>query len=121
MQVIKTGQVPKERRNDPLFTGGVVTAQSLTSVQVAGRANINLVNFAKGAKNKFHSHSADQVLIVTSGKGIVASEKQEVVVGVGDIIFIPSGEKHWHGATKDSEFSHMYVMSAENKTTQLED
>ncbi len=78
------------------------------------------MNFGKGVRNKFHTHSGDQVLVVTEGKGIVATDKEEVVVGVGDIIFIPAGEKHWHGATKDSTFSHLYVMPADNKTEQLE-
>ncbi|MBI4296947.1 MAG: cupin domain-containing protein [Chloroflexi bacterium] len=120
MKVIKTSQIPKVPATDPLFTGGEVTRQSVVTPQISGQANLNIVNFSKGARNKFHSHTTDQVLIVTSGKGIVASDKEEVVVGVGDIIHIPAGEKHWHGATKDSAFSHLYVMGADNKTTQLE-
>ena len=83
--------------------------------------SISVVNFGKGARNKFHSHTSDQVLIVTAGTGIVATEQEEQVVGVGDVIHIPAGEKHWHGATKDSEFSHIYVTSIDSKTTQLED
>ena len=38
----------------------------------------------------------------------------------GDVIFIAAGEKHWHGATKESTFSHIYVMAPDQKTTQLE-
>lgn len=60
------------------------------------------------------------MLIVTEGMGIVATEGEEVVVVPGDVVFIAAGEKHWHGATKDSTFSHLYVMSPDQKTSQLE-
>jgi quercetin dioxygenase-like cupin family protein len=48
-------------------------------------------------------------LIVTGGKGFVANEYEKQEVGVGDIILFPAGEKHWHGATEDSYFSHIYI------------
>ena len=65
--------------------------------------------------------SGEQVLIVTKGKGIVATEKEQVAVGPGDVIFIPAGEKHWHGAADGMTFSHLFAMSPGGKTTQLED
>jgi len=68
------------------------------------------VNFSPGSVNLFHTHTFDQVLYVTEGTGIVATENKEVTVTPGTIIFIPAGEKHWHGATKDSAFSHIAVM-----------
>jgi quercetin dioxygenase-like cupin family protein len=40
---------------------------------------------------------------------------------VGDIVLFSAGEKHWHGATEDSEFSHLYFKRIEAKLTQLED
>jgi quercetin dioxygenase-like cupin family protein len=51
----------------------------------------------------------------------VATEKEQIAVVLGDVIFIPSGEKHWHGAAKGETFSHLFVMSQGSKTTQLED
>ena len=121
MKVIKPDQVEKKVAKNPLFTGGVVTAQAIVTDKMSKQFVVSVVNFAKGARNKFHAHTSDQVLIVTAGKGIVATDKEEVVVKVGDIIHIPAGEKHWHGATKDSEFSHLYFFSTDSKTTQLED
>lgn len=121
MKVIRTDQVPKQRATSSLFTGGPVTLQPIVTQQMGKYFGTSLVNFSKGARNKFHSHTSDQVLIVTTGAGIVATEQEELVVRVGDIIYIPAGEKHWHGATKDSEFSHIYVVSAGSKTAQLED
>ncbi len=55
-----------------------------------------------------------------AGKGIVATEKEERVVTVGEVVLFPAGEKHWHGATKHSEFSHIVVTKTDSKTTQQE-
>ena len=40
----------------------------------------------------------------------MATETEEVVVTPGTIIFIPAGENHWHGATRDSAFAHIAIM-----------
>ena len=119
MTIVNMNEVPKEPNASPLFTGPDVTRQSLISDSKELR--VSIVNFGKGVRNKFHTHDADQVLIVIAGKGIVATEKGEKVVTVGEVILFPAGEKHWHGATQDSEFSHITVTRAGAKTTQLED
>jgi quercetin dioxygenase-like cupin family protein len=69
---------------------------------------------------KLHYHSTEQILIVTAGTGIVATETETCTVGVGDLVRIPAGENHWHGATEDSEFSHLYVMPKQSELTQVE-
>jgi len=119
MTTVNMNEVPKESNASPLFTGPDVTRQSLISDSKELR--VSIVNFGKGVRNKFHTHDVDQVLIVTAGRGIVATEKGEKVVTVGEVILFPAGEKHWHGATKDSEFSHIVVTRVGGKTTQLED
>jgi quercetin dioxygenase-like cupin family protein len=119
MKIVKMNEVPKEPYKIPLFTGPDVTSQSLVSDSKDLR--VNIVNFGKGVRNKFHMHDGDQVLIIIAGKGIVATEKEEKIVMVGEIVLSPAGEKHWHGATKDSEFSHIVVTRAGVKMTQLED
>jgi len=121
MKVFKLNRIEKELQvNKPLFTGAV-SQQTIVDTSLSNRFSIRQVNFDKGARNKFHSHSIEQVLIITEGKGIVATEKEEITVTPGDVVFIPANEKHWHGATKDSPFSHLYVMAPDQKTTQLED
>lgn len=120
MKVIKVDRIQKELQVKPLFAGGV-TQQTIIDTSFSDRFSIRQVNFDKGARNKFHAHSIEQVLIITEGKGIVATEKEEIIVVPGDIVFIPANENHWHGATKDSTFSHLYVMAPEQKTTQIED
>ena len=119
MKIVKMNQVEKAPFESPLFTGSEVTIQELPINSREYR--VNIVNFGKGVRNKFHFHSTEQILIITAGKGIVATEEEERVVTPGDIIRIPAGEKHWHGATPDSEFSHIYVMQKESVLTQVED
>ncbi len=118
MRVLKINEIPKEPLINPLFTGSDVTRQSIVSD--SKDLSVGIVNFGKGVRNKFHMHSGDQVLIITAGKGIVATEGEKKVVTVGEIVVFPAGEKHWHGATTDSEFSHIVITRAGVKMTQLE-
>ena len=119
MKVVKMDQVRKEPFENPIFTARNVTKQILLPESHEFTANI--VNFGKGVRNKFHAHNCEQILIVTFGTGVVATETEERIVTQGDVAFIPAGEKHWHGATKDSEFSHIFITGREYETTQLED
>jgi quercetin dioxygenase-like cupin family protein len=114
MKVVKMSKVPKEKYIHPIFTGPDVTRQDL--LPGSQDFNVVVVSFGKGTRNKLHTHDSDQVLIITAGKGIVATEKDERVVTVGDVVLFQAGEKHWHGATEDSEFSHIYVTRSGSET-----
>ena len=120
MKVFKIAQIAKEPKMEPIFTGPV-TMQTIVGTDQSDRFVIRQVNFDRGVRNKLHSHNIEQVLIVTEGKGIIATDKEKIDIVPGDIIFIPAGEKHWHGAAEGSTFSHLYVMSPDSKTTQIED
>jgi quercetin dioxygenase-like cupin family protein len=119
MRVVKINEVKKESFTSSLFTGSDVTRQTL--LPDSKEYNVNIVNFGKGVRNKFHSHDSEQILIVTAGKGTIATEKEEIVITAGDVVIIPAGEKHWHGATEDSEFSHIFVSRLGTQLTQLEE
>ena len=119
MRVVEISEVKKESLGSPLFTAMDVTGQVL--LPDSKEFSVNVVNFGKGVRNKFHAHDSEQILIVTSGKGMIATETEEKVITRGDVVIIPAGETHWHGATKDSEFSHIYVSRLGSKLTQLEE
>ena len=122
MEVIKNGSVPEDdATNAPLFYGGPVSRQPLVAGGKSANFNFSLVNFYDGAKNKFHSHTSDQILFVTKGDGIVASDSEEVGISEGDTAFIPAGEKHWHGAADGQDFSHISLTGAGSQTTQYDD
>ena len=119
MKIVKMNDVPKNPYISPLFTGPDVTTQPL--VTDSKDVRVSIVNFGKGVRNKFHAHDGDQVLIIIAGKGFVATDKEKKLVTVGEIVCFPSGEKHWHGATEDSEFSHIVITRTGGRMTQLED
>ena len=107
MKVVRTSDIKAQESTSKIFRGKVSIQHLFGESEDELRAAV--VNFSPGAVNVFHTHTSDQILYVTEGKGIVATEKEEVTVTPGTIIFIPAGEKHWHGATKDTAFSHIFV------------
>lgn len=78
------------------------------------------VTFEPGCRNNWHIHHADkgggQILLCTSGKGWYQEWGKEArELHPGDVVTIPGEVKHWHGAAKDSWFSHIAVeVSGEN-------
>ena len=72
------------------------------------------VTFEPGCRNNWHIHHADkgggQILICLAGEGFYQEwGKDAVALKAGDVINIPEGVKHWHGAAPDSWFSHLAV------------
>jgi quercetin dioxygenase-like cupin family protein len=120
MKVLKPDAIPAEPANSPLFTGGPVTRQTLLTPEMSNNFNLAVVNFSAGARNKMHTHSSDQVLFVTAGTGIIATETEEKEITVGDIVHITADEKHWHGATPHAAFSHIALTAKGSTTTQVE-
>ena len=102
---------------EPHFIGGEVDIQFIINEKMAKEINIGLVKFSPGGRIVYHTHTAEQILYVTEGKGIVATEEEEFTVTPGMAVFIPPGEKHWHGATKDSSFTHLVIYGHANPQT----
>ena len=120
MRILKTSEMAPEVTNNPIFIGGEVQVQTLLTPETSNSFKSAVVNFSLGARSRFHTHTSDQMLIVTQGTGIVATAKEKINVGVGDIIFFPAGENHWHGATEDSSFSHIHIQARESETSILD-
>ena len=75
---------------------------------------IGNVTFEPGCRNNWHIHKATngggQILLVTGGEGYYQEEgKDAQKLAPGDVVVIPPNVKHWHGATKDSWFSHLAI------------
>lgn len=72
------------------------------------------VTFEPGCRNNWHIHHASegggQILVCVAGRGYYQEEgKDAVEMKPGDCINVPVGIKHWHGAAKDSWFSHLAI------------
>lgn len=82
------------------------------------------VTFEPGCRNNWHIHHADQgggqILVCVAGRGFYQEwGKEPVCMTAGDVVNIPAGVKHWHGAATDSWFSHLAVeVPGENAHTE---
>ena len=76
------------------------------------------VTFEPGCRNNWHiHHGARQILICVSGRGWYQEwGKPAIALNPGDVIDIPEGVKHWHGAQKDSWFQHIATHVAVENT-----
>ena len=78
------------------------------------QVNISNVTFEPGCRNNWHIHHADtgggQILLVTAGRGYYQEWGAEPVeLHPGDVVNVPAGVKHWHGAAPDSWFTHIAI------------
>ena len=108
MKVVKMSDVEAQESSSQIFRGKVTRQDIGKSSKEELR--VAVINFSPGAVNVFHTHTFDQVLYVTEGTGIVATESEEITGTPGTFIFIPAGERHWHGATRETSFSHIAIM-----------
>ena len=89
-------------RVDPLF-------QAIAPARTSGA----LVTFAPGARTAWHTHPLGQILIVTAGTGRVQRWGDPVEeIHQGDVVWIPPGQKHWHGAAPNSSMAHIAIVEA---------
>ena len=91
------------------FTGSVRVDQPFQAA-APGRASGARVTFEAGARTAWHSHPLGQTLIVTSGVGRVQRWGDPVEeIRSGDIVWIPPGQKHWHGGSPTSGMAHIAI------------
>ena len=103
---------PIGEKNDayaPYFIG-----QSYLHILSNKQVTIANVTFEPGCRNNWHIHHAQsgggQILLVTAGCGWYQEEGKEArELEPGNVVVIPANVRHWHGAKKDSWFSHIAV------------
>ena len=94
------------------FTGSASIDRFLTE-NPASHTSGAIVAFEPGARTAWHSHPLGQTLIVTAGRGWVQQWGGQVQeIRQGDIIWIPPGVKHWHGATANTSMTHIGIQES---------
>jgi quercetin dioxygenase-like cupin family protein len=73
-------------------------------------ASIGNVTFEPGARTNWHKHPGGQILLITAGQGFYQEKgKPARVLHKGDVVKIPPGAVHWHGATSGNEMIHIAI------------
>ena len=109
LQITRAENLPSRSGPAENFTGEV-RVRSLFDSSASTRASGAAVAFAAGARTAWHSHPRGQTLIVTEGLGRVQLWGEPVqTMRAGDVVRIPAGMKHWHGASPDQAMTHIAV------------
>jgi 4-carboxymuconolactone decarboxylase len=112
ISITRAGSQPSNKGPAEFFTGSV-RVDPLFAANALFRASGGLVTFEPGARSAWHTHPVGQILIVTAGKGLVqrwGSPAEEI--RPGDVVRIPPGVKHWHGASPTTGMSHIAIQEA---------
>src|ERR1051325_9864218 len=109
MDIMRSGTRPTRPGPAEWFTGTVRIEQLVEPVDPARTAGAS-VTFEAGARTAWHTHPLGQTLIVTAGTGRAQRWGGPVEeLRPGDVIWVPPGEKHWHGAAPTSARTHIAV------------
>ncbi len=99
------------------FTGSV-RVEMLFEALDPSHASGGYVTFEPRARTAWHSHPRGQILIVTAGIGRVQQWGGPIEeIRAGDVVRIPAGQKHWHGASPQSSMTHLAVSEHRDGTT----
>ena len=115
--VTRSGSQPSTEGPAEHFTGSV-QIDPLFSANPPSHTSGGRVTFEPGARTAWHSHPLGQTLIVTAGRGWVQQWGGQVEeIQQGDVVWIPPGVKHWHGATASTSVTHIAIQESLNGKT----
>jgi quercetin dioxygenase-like cupin family protein len=109
MHVVRRDDSQETPATAPIFVGDV-RSRPLVTAEVSPAVTVTLVRFKNGGRNKRHTHTADQILYITEGHGIVADDEHENHVAAGDIVHVSAGTVHWHGAEPGKDMAHLSIL-----------
>lgn len=93
---------------DPANFTGQGTLVRMLGVCEAPKINAYTVNFQAGTRTAWHTHTGTQLLLVTAGTCRFQKDGEPVhEAGVGSVVSVAPGERHWHGATPEAAATHV--------------
>jgi quercetin dioxygenase-like cupin family protein len=112
MEITPSGSKPSRRMSAESFTG-TVWQDPIIEAPAPARIRSSRVTFEPGARTAWHTHPLGQTLHVLSGLGRAQSWGGPIrEIRPGDVVWIPPGEKHWHGASPASAMVHIAMQEA---------
>ena len=101
---------PKGDRAPAEYFTGTAWVKMLVTADDTFNTSVANVTFEPGARNNWHTHPGGQILIAIDGVGYFQERGQPIqLFQKGDVIKILPGTEHWHGASPDSEFTHIAI------------
>lgn len=117
MEIKRVRSQPSAKGSAQWFTGNV-RIDLLFEAPEPARVRGAQVTFEPGARTAWHTHPLGQTLIVTSGVGRAQRWGGPIEeIRPGDVVSIPPGEKHWHGASPTTAMTHIAIHEAMNGKT----
>ncbi|MFK4386277.1 quercetin dioxygenase-like cupin family protein [Bradyrhizobium sp. USDA 336] len=112
--ITKNGSRPSQKGSQDWFTG-TVRVDPLFQAPDPARVGGGQVTFEPGARTAWHTHPLGQTLIVTAGLGWVQRDGGPVEeIRPGDVVWVPPGLKHWHGASPTTAMTHIAIQESVN-------
>jgi quercetin dioxygenase-like cupin family protein len=112
MDITRNGTRPSVVAPPSYFTGRV-RQDPVVEAPAPARLRAVVVTFEPGARTHWHTHPLGQTLLVLSGLGLARTWGGEITeIRPGDTIWIPPGEKHWHGASPGVAMTHLAMQEA---------
>ena len=109
ISIMRSGSQPSRKGPAEYFTGSV-RIDPLFQANDPSRVSGAYVTFEPGARTAWHVHPFGQILIVTAGCGWVEQWGGAIEeIRQGDVVRIPRGQKHWHGATATTAMTHIAI------------
>ena len=109
IRIVRSDSQPSRQAPAENFTGSV-RIDSAFQANAPARMQGALVTFEPGARTAWHTHPLGQILLVTTGTGRVQRWGDPVdEIRQGDVVWIPPGQKHWHGAAPNSSMTHIAI------------
>jgi len=108
--ITRNGAQPSRKAPAEYFTGSV-RIDPLFEANDPARTSGASVTFEPGARTAWHTHPLGQILIVTAGVGRVQRWGGPIEeIRQGDVVRIPAGLKHWHGASPNTAMTHIAIV-----------
>jgi quercetin dioxygenase-like cupin family protein len=109
LTVTRNGSYPSAKGPAEYFTG-TVRVDRVFNATDPSRTSAGNVTFEPGARSAWHTHPLGQTLVVTSGVGLVQQWGAPIQeIRPGDVVWIPPGVKHWHGAAPTTAMTHTAI------------
>jgi quercetin dioxygenase-like cupin family protein len=117
MEIRRSGSQASNKGPADYFTGAVRIDPLVLQPAEPARTSCASVTFEPGARTNWHTHPLGQILVITTGCGWAQREGGPVEeIRPGDVVWIPPGEKHWHGATPTTGMTHIAIQENVNGT-----